>query len=232
VALAKVAAARATAVPAALPGASGSGVAGSGGTTATGGSTNSGSAAGSGDADGGSGRVVDSGGSGAGGVSSTCGSATSTTGGKVGSGGAATGGAGGVGTGGTTHVAFQVKDPAAIADWCVRGLGFRVARHDGGPANTHFLADEADRVVLELYDNAAAPQPDYAAMHPFMLHVAFAVEDITATHDRLVAAGATSFSAPETAPSGDQFAMLRDPFGLPLQLVRRKTPLIQATLGG
>lgn len=124
------------------------------------------------------------------------------------------------------HIAFQVKDPAAVADWYGRALGFRVARHAGGPANTHFLADEAGRVVLEVYNNSAAPQPDYASMHPLMLHVAFAVEDMAAAHDRLVAAGATSFSAPETAPSGDQFAMLRDPFGLPLQLVCRKTPLL------
>jgi glyoxylase I family protein len=123
------------------------------------------------------------------------------------------------------HIAFQVKEPAAVADWYVRALGFRVARHAGGPANTHFLADEAGRVVLELYNNPAAPQPDYASMHPLMLHVAFVAEDIMATHARLLAAGATNFSAPETTPSGDQFAMLRDPFGLPLQLVRRKTPL-------
>lgn len=125
------------------------------------------------------------------------------------------------------HIAFQVKDPVAVADWYVRNLGFRIARLAGGPGNTHFLADEAGRVVLELYNNPAAPQPDYAAMHPLMLHVAFAVEDVAAAHERLRRAGATSFSAPETAPSGDQFAMLRDPFGLPVQLVRRGKPLVE-----
>jgi hypothetical protein len=29
-----------------------------------------------------------------------------------------------------------------------------------------------------------------------------------------------------TMPSGDVFAMLRDPWGIPLQLVRRKQPMI------
>jgi len=124
------------------------------------------------------------------------------------------------------HIAFQVKDPVAVSDWYVRNLGFRIARLAGGPGNTHFLADEAGRVVLELYHNPAAPQPDYAGMHPLMLHVAFAVDDMVAAYDRLLNAGATSFSAPETTPSGDQFAMLRDPFGLPIQLVRRGTPLV------
>jgi uncharacterized glyoxalase superfamily protein PhnB len=49
---------------------------------------------------------------------------------------------------------------------------------------------------------------------------------MAATYERLCQAGATSFSPPETAPSGNMFAMLRDPFGLPLQLVRRKTALV------
>jgi catechol 2,3-dioxygenase-like lactoylglutathione lyase family enzyme len=124
------------------------------------------------------------------------------------------------------HIAFQVKDSAAVADWYGKNLGFRVARHAGGPANTYFLADEAGRVVLELYNNSAAPQPDYASMHPLMLHVALAVDDVAAVHDLLVEAGAASFSLPETTESGDQLAMLRDPFGLPIQLVCRKTPLV------
>jgi glyoxylase I family protein len=124
------------------------------------------------------------------------------------------------------HIAFQVKDPAAVADWYGKHLGFRVARHAGGPANTHFLADAAGHVVLELYNNPAAPQPDYAAMHPLMLHVAFAVDDVAAVHARLVASGATSFSGPETTAAGDQLAMLRDPFGLPIQLVHRQPPLL------
>ena len=124
------------------------------------------------------------------------------------------------------HIAFQVKDPVAVAGWYVRNLGFRVARLAGGPAQTHFLADEAGHVVLEIYNNAGASQPDYASMHPLMLHVAFAVEDVAGAHDHLVKAGAVSFSSPETAASGDQFAMLRDPFGIPIQLVCRKSPLV------
>jgi glyoxylase I family protein len=124
------------------------------------------------------------------------------------------------------HIAFQVKDPAAVADWYVRNLGFRIARLAGGMARTHFLADAAGHVVLELYNNPAAPQPDYAAMHPLILHVAFAVGNVRDSHDRLIAAGASSFSGPEETAAGDHFAMLRDPFGLPIQLVCRKTALV------
>ena len=54
----------------------------------------------------------------------------------------------------------------------------------------------------------------------------FAVDDAAAAQDVLITAGATCFSPPETLASGDQLAMLRDPFGLALQFVYRKSPLI------
>jgi catechol 2,3-dioxygenase-like lactoylglutathione lyase family enzyme len=123
------------------------------------------------------------------------------------------------------HIALQVADPVAVAAWYVKHLGFQVARLAGGEARTHFILDAAGHVVFEIYCNRAAAQPDYRAMHPLMLHVAFAVEDVAAARARLLAAGATPESGPENAPSGDVFAMLRDPFGLPIQLVHRSQPL-------
>ena len=124
------------------------------------------------------------------------------------------------------HIALQVKDPLAVVNWYVRNLGFRVVRAAGGPAQTHFLADTDGHVVLEIYSNPAAPIPDYFAMNPLVLHLAFAVEDVAAAQDFLVTAGATVSSPPETLASGDQLAMLRDPFGLAIQLACRKSPLI------
>ena len=124
------------------------------------------------------------------------------------------------------HIAFQVTDPVAVAAWYVQHLGCRVARLVGGEAQTRFIADAAGHVVFELYHNRRAAQPDYRSMHPLMLHVAFAVEDVAQTQARLLAAGATHESGPDVASSGDVFAMLRDPFGLPLQLVRRVQPLL------
>ena len=67
--------------------------------------------------------------------------------------------------------------------------------------------------------------PDYAAMNPFTLHLAFSVDDIAGEHQRLLDAGATAEGPIATTPAGDLLAFLRDPWGTPLQLVRRKTPL-------
>ncbi|MDR2430254.1 MAG: VOC family protein [Puniceicoccales bacterium] len=125
------------------------------------------------------------------------------------------------------HVAFQHPDPVAAADWYGRILGLSVVRASNGAAQARFLADSQGRTVLEIYNAAAAPMPDYPALSPLVLHVAFTSADVSADVGRLVASGASLVDAPAVAsPSGDELAMLRDPWGIPIQLVRRSSPLI------
>ena len=123
------------------------------------------------------------------------------------------------------HIACNVSDPAAMAAWYVEHLGMRVARHAGGPSHIHFLADAAGRAVIEIYCNAADPIPDYAAMNPLRFHIAFAAGDPDAAREALVGAGAT-FVEERTMPDGSRLLMLRDPWGIPLQLCKRPTPLL------
>jgi hypothetical protein len=92
---------------------------------------------------------------------------------------------------------------------------------------THFLADEAGRVVVELYGNAKVPVPDYRAMDPFVFHIAFATADVRGTRERLLAAGATSAGEVTVTPAGDEMTFLRDPWGVALQLIRRAKPLVE-----
>jgi uncharacterized glyoxalase superfamily protein PhnB len=58
-----------------------------------------------------------------------------------------------------------------------------------------------------------------------VLHVAFATTEIAAERDRLIAAGATPVGEITENAAGDRFAMLRDPWGLALQLAQRVRPL-------
>jgi glyoxylase I family protein len=125
------------------------------------------------------------------------------------------------------HIALNVADPVAMAEWYTRHLGMRVVRRPPGPTNTHFLADESGRVVLELYHHEA-PVPDYAAMDPFVLHIAFVATDVKGIRQRLLAAGAANAGEPNTTPAGDELAFLRDPWGVTIQLVKRATPLMEA----
>ena len=123
------------------------------------------------------------------------------------------------------HVALLVADPAAVAAWYAEHLGMRVVRTGDAPGHARFLADDAGASVLEIY-GGTLPVPEYAAMDPLLLHVAFAAADVEATRARLIEAGATPVGDVVVTPAGDRFAMLRDPWGLALQLAGRARPLV------
>lgn len=123
------------------------------------------------------------------------------------------------------HTALLVAEPVAVARWYVEHLGLCVVRAADGPSHTRFLADGEGASVLEIYGGTLSV-PNYASMDPLLLHVAFATDDVAAARDRLRAAGATALGEVTTTAGGDQLAMLRDPWGLAIQLVRRKEPLV------
>jgi catechol 2,3-dioxygenase-like lactoylglutathione lyase family enzyme len=124
------------------------------------------------------------------------------------------------------HVAYQVEDPPAFARWYAQHLGLTITRVQPDPPFGHFLADDGNTVMLEVYNNPAVAVPDYAGIDPFVLHVAFSVPDVPSVRARLLGAGATAVGEVQVSPAGDQLAMLRDPWGLPIQLVRRAVPMI------
>lgn len=123
------------------------------------------------------------------------------------------------------HLALNLTDPLAASEWYEKRLGMKAVRKVGPPTHTHFMADRTGRVVLEIYHNPNAPAGSYGTMDPLVLHLAFAVDDIEAEHARLVAAGAEPQGEIAKLANGDKVAMLRDPWGLPLQLVQRAVPM-------
>lgn len=125
------------------------------------------------------------------------------------------------------HFAINVEHPVEMVAWYIEHLGMSLVRSNLSLNQMHFIADESGRVVIEIYSNPAAPVPDYQAMDPLVFHIAFAVEgDIEPERDRLIAAGATAYDTVATTPVGDQLLFLRDPWGVPLQLVKRAKPLM------
>jgi glyoxylase I family protein len=127
------------------------------------------------------------------------------------------------------HVALLVTDPVGVARWYEAHLGMRTVKSGEPPGNARFLADAEGTTVLEVYAGVNGP-PDYGSMDPSLLRVAFATGDVPGTRERLVAAGATPVGEIVENVAGDQFAMLRDPWGLALQLARRSRPLVCATV--
>ena len=125
------------------------------------------------------------------------------------------------------HIALNVPDPAAIADWYVANLGMQVVRQTGAPTYTTFLADSDGETVLELYRFEDAPMPDYAAQDPMVLHLAFTSPNAVEQAGQLAAAGAQLHGEPRATGGGDTLIFLRDPWGIALQLVERTEPLIE-----
>lgn len=123
------------------------------------------------------------------------------------------------------HIACNVEDPAAMAAWYVAHLGMRLLRQSPSPPHIHFLADAAGRTVLELYRNAGDRIPDYRSMNPIQFHIAFATTDPEGVQAALAAVGATLVDD-RTTPDGSRLLMLRDPWGMPLQLCKRPTALL------
>ncbi len=121
------------------------------------------------------------------------------------------------------HFALNVTDAHAVAAWYVEHLGFRIARRREDAPFTHFLADDTGRVIVEFYANPAAPVPEYAAAHPLSFHLAVVAADAHAECQRLTAAGAKLLRE-EPQPDGSLLVMLRDPWGVPLQLCERAVP--------
>jgi len=123
------------------------------------------------------------------------------------------------------HTAFNVEFPALMARWYTEHLGLTIVRRSVDAPYVHFLSDDSGTIMMEIYGNRDAPQPDYRRMDPAELHLAFVSGDVTADAARLRAAGASVVAETHTI-NGDTFAMLRDPWGLPIQLVRRAAPMI------
>ena len=124
------------------------------------------------------------------------------------------------------HVALQVSDPVALSRWYVEHLGLTVKRAQTESPFGHFLGDDGDAVMLEFYGYPDLPVPDYFRMEPLLLHVAFNVDDVAATRSRLIGAGAAPVGDVQVNDVGDKVAMLRDPWGIPVQLVRRRVRMI------
>jgi glyoxylase I family protein len=128
------------------------------------------------------------------------------------------------------HIALNVSDPVGMAAWYVKYLGFEIVRSVTGPPYTHFLREASGTMMIEIYCNPKDQVPAYSQMDPLLLHVAFVSADPDKDKSALLAAGA-SFVEDHDLPDGSRLVMLRDPWGLPVQLCRRGKPMLCSGTG-
>lgn len=124
------------------------------------------------------------------------------------------------------HFAFNVKDPNAMTDWYIKNLGLKAVMQMPNPPYTTFLADDSGNIMIEIYNNPPDEVPPYAEMNPLLLHLAFVSEDLDGDRKRLENAGAT-FVEEVRLNDGGKIYMLRDPWGLALQLCKRGKKMLK-----
>lgn len=125
------------------------------------------------------------------------------------------------------HFALNVEDPLAMAAWYVEYLGLTIVRQMKEAPYTTFMADSSGRIMVEIYRNPADEVPPYPDMNPLLVHLAFVSEEPEEDKKGLMAAGA-SLESDQQLEDGSRLVMLRDPWGLALQLCKRGKPMLAA----
>lgn len=118
------------------------------------------------------------------------------------------------------HFALNVVDIDRVVRWYCTHLGLTIASQQKESPYMTFLADDSGRVIVEFYKRGDALAEDFAQRHPLTFHVAFVSGNAEADKQRLLVVGA-SFVEDIYKEDGSHLVMLRDPWGLPLQLCQR-----------
>ncbi len=118
------------------------------------------------------------------------------------------------------HFAINVNNVDAVVKWYVSHLGLKVVSQQKELPFMTFLADSSDRVIMELYQRADAMMTNFTTQHQLTFHVAFVSENAQKDRDRLEVEGA-NFIEEVRKEDGSHLVMLRDPWGMPLQLCER-----------
>ena len=126
------------------------------------------------------------------------------------------------------HLGIQVQAPLEMAEWYCSHLGFKLMRQQTASPFTAFIADSSGSVMLEIHHHLDVALPDYAQTDPLVQHLAFDVGDepVESAAQRLLAAGASLAKPLVVTASGDRLMMLRDPWGLAVQLVKRAERMV------
>ena len=125
------------------------------------------------------------------------------------------------------HIAHNVKDAREVAKWYINNYGMIPMHESGAPNYGVFLADSAENMMMELYQNDQVPVINFNDVDFFSLHLASMSDDLAATRDKLVKAGATVAQDINKTPAGDEILVVRDPWGFPLQFVKRAVPMLK-----
>jgi glyoxylase I family protein len=119
------------------------------------------------------------------------------------------------------HIGFVVTNPCGAADWYAKNLGFTILRKADNNS-VAFIQEPGCGLIFELIGNPEIHSIDKDLTHPLQVHIAFKSQNIQADIRRLTNAGASFVMDCKTDDPKAKVCILKDPFGLYIQLARRK----------
>jgi len=125
------------------------------------------------------------------------------------------------------HLELNVVDTREKAKWYVDNLNFKIISHSDGPSYNMFISDTDENIMLELNQDSNSPMLEFDKIDYNSFHLAFSVEDMVSIKEKLIKAGAKLAEDIKRTAVGDQILMLRDPWGQPIQFVKRAKPMLK-----
>lgn len=117
------------------------------------------------------------------------------------------------------HMAINVENPKAVADWYVKYVGLVIL---SASKKMIFVRDSGGNFMFELYKKPDA-NGSYSSLNNAASHVAFAVDDADAVSKKMLEGGAKILGT-TTNPVGDTVINMTDPWGNNLQVIHRVKP--------
>lgn len=120
---------------------------------------------------------------------------------------------------GLEHTAIASPDPLQLANWYVQHLDFRINYEYAG----NYFVKAANGSMLEIIPSEGERMPQKLT-DPGIRHLAIAVDDFEASHDRLKSSGVT-FLTEVLNRQGNRLVFFTDRDGNILHLIHREKPL-------
>ncbi len=125
------------------------------------------------------------------------------------------------------HLAVNVSDARAKAQWYVDNLGMKIVRQGTAPTYGTFVTDSTEHMMLEIYQDTRYPVIEFSKVSHMSIHFASMVADVDVMKGRLLRANATLAADISKTLAGDEVVTLRDPWGFPIQFVKRSQLMLK-----
>jgi glyoxylase I family protein len=122
---------------------------------------------------------------------------------------------------GIEHIGFVINNPWAAADWYQLNLSYTILRK-AGDNSVAFIQEPVTGLILELIGSGDIRPIDKDLSHPLQVHIAIKSDDLDKDKKKLMAAGASFVMDCRTDDPDARVCVLKDPFGLYLQIAQRR----------